>query len=68
MKEQIKKERHAVDIEIEGADPSDYPKFCDAFISSASWSDTGENLTESELEELNEDHDHIHELAFHSFL
>ena len=42
-----------VDIEIDGIDTSDCHDFCDAFISSAGWLDTGKDLTETELDELN---------------
>ncbi len=48
------------DIEVEGIDFSDYPDFCDAFIASATWEDTGEALNEAELEELNEDGDFVY--------
>lgn len=52
------------DFEIEDIHMWDYPDFCDAFISSAAWKDTGEELTESELEELNNEHsDLVNELA-----
>ena len=40
-------------ITIEGIDTSDYPDFCDAYISSAEWED-GTELTEEELEEFAE--------------
>ena len=49
------------DIEIEGIDPNDYPDFCDAYISYAVWADTGEELTESELDKLNEDSSFVHQ-------
>jgi len=48
------KGREICDIEVEGLDPKDYPRFCDAFIAFANWADTGEPLTDSELEELTE--------------
>ncbi len=58
-------EREAIDVELSDVDPSDYPDFCDAHISYAVWSDTGEKLTENELEELNnENSDVINQLAF----
>lgn len=44
------------DIEIDGIDMSDYPEFCDAFISAASWKDTGVALSDSELDELHDLH------------
>jgi len=51
-------------IEIEGLDIKDYPKFCDAYISHATWKDTGEDLTEPELETLNEDADFVHNAVY----
>jgi len=51
-------------IQLDGIDTKDYPKFCDAYISSASW-DNGEELTESELEEFNDENGElIHQLVF----
>ena len=41
---------------IDGIDHSDYPKFTDAFVVSAYWKSTEKDLTESELDELNENH------------
>jgi len=46
------KGREVTDIEVEDVDPKDYPDFCDAFIASARWGDTGEDLTEAELNAL----------------
>jgi hypothetical protein len=46
-------------IVFDDVDYSDYPDFCDAFISSAEID--GRPLTESELETLNEDSSFIHE-------
>ena len=40
------------DIEIDDIDMNDYPDFCDAYISSASYK--GVDLTESQLDELND--------------
>jgi len=46
---------------------ADYPDFCDAYVSSASWKDTGVELSDFELEEYNNDHgDYVHELAHES--
>lgn len=42
--------------DIDGIDRKDYPDFCDAFIASAVWKDTGKNLTDDELDELNSKH------------
>lgn len=44
-----------VDIEFEGIDWSDYPDFCDAQVVRATWS-FGRDLTEAELDELNDQH------------
>lgn len=41
------------DVEVDGIDTEDYPDFCDAYISSACWKNTGVLLTEDELDELN---------------
>ena len=40
---------------------SDYPDFCDAYISSATYD--GREVTEAELEELNEDRSFVCEAA-----
>ena len=45
-------------IEFEDVDTSDYPDFCDAFISYAELD--GVELTEAELIELNEDTDFVY--------
>lgn len=42
-------------VEFDGIDWKDYPDFCDAFVSSASWDD-GKDLTEDELDVLNDEH------------
>ncbi len=47
------------DVEVDGIDTRDYPDFCDAYISSASYK--GRDMTESELERLNEDGDYVYE-------
>ena len=60
---------HIENIEIEGVDDKDYPDFCDAYISYATWIDTGKELTEDELIQLTEDYPEVvNELAFESFL
>lgn len=40
------------DIEIDGIDMKDYPDFCDAYISSATYK--GVELTDDQLDELND--------------
>lgn len=55
-----------LELVIDGIDTRDYPDFCDAFISSANWV-TGEELTDEELEQLNEENRQlVHEMAFES--
>jgi hypothetical protein len=41
------------DIEIENIDHSDYPDFCDAYISDATYD--GEQMSNEQLEQLNYD-------------
>lgn len=53
--------RRITDIEVEDIDTTDAPDFCDAFIASARWEDTGELLSEPELEELNDDRDLVYD-------
>lgn len=48
--------RHVV---VEGIDHSDAPDFCDAFISEATYK--GRDMTEAELERLNEDSTYVYE-------
>lgn len=45
------------DVEVNGVDTNDYPDFCDAFIASATYE--GRDMTEPELDELNEDSDYV---------
>jgi hypothetical protein len=45
-------DRLVVDIEIDGIDSSDYPDFCDAYFCSAYYDDTGEQLSDQDLEKL----------------
>ena len=47
------------DIDVDGIDTSDYPDFCDAFISSAMYGDR--EMTREELEILNEDYDFVYD-------
>lgn len=54
-------------FEIDGVDSKDYPDFCDAYLSYAEHSETGEPLTEAELIQFTEDNpDFINEQAFES--
>lgn len=47
------------DIQVDGVDTSDYPDFCDAYICYASYD--GRDMTEDELEELNDDRDFVYD-------
>ena len=49
-----------IDVQVDGIDTKDYPDFCDAFISAATWSDTLEALTEDELSVLNDNGDFVY--------
>lgn len=50
------------DLQIEGIDYSDYPDFCDAYISSAYYGDRP--MTEEELDILNNDGAYLHEAVW----
>jgi len=47
------------EIEVDGIDHSDFPDFVDAFIANAYYNDV--EMTEMQLEELNEDSDFVYE-------
>lgn len=47
------------DVEIDGIDTRDYPDFCDAFIASANYGDR--EMTEEELDVLNDDRDFVYD-------
>jgi hypothetical protein len=51
----IFKGRRLTSVTVQDIDFKDYPDFCDAFIESAVWEDTGEALTDDELDQVNED-------------
>ena len=53
--------RRITDAEVDDIDTKDAPDFSDAFIASARWEDTGELLSEPELEELNDDGDLVYD-------
>lgn len=46
-------------IEVEGVDFSDYPDFCDAFIASADYD--GVEMTDDQLDQLNDDSDFVYQ-------
>jgi len=52
------------DVELGGIDFGDYPDFCDAYISGAVWKNSGIELTESELDEINENRELVYEQVF----
>jgi hypothetical protein len=47
--------RRLTDVTVQDIDFKDYPDFCDAYIESASWEDTGQSLNDDELEAVNND-------------
>jgi hypothetical protein len=49
-------------IEIDGIDTNDYPDFTDAFISSADYN--GVEMTDEQLEALNEDYGFVHDCVY----
>jgi hypothetical protein len=54
-------------LSIDGVDYKDFPDFCDAYFEHAVWADTGEWLTDEELNSLSEEHgDIINEMAHES--
>lgn len=59
-----------VDLELDGVDTRDYPDFCDAFICGGCYEEpdgTIRDLTEDEIEALNEDSSFLNELAHEKF-
>ena len=55
-------------IEVEGVNPSDYPDFCDAYVSFATWKN-GTPLTESECDQLTDEAGElVNEIAHDIFL
>ena len=49
-------------VVLDGIHHWDYPDYCDAFIDSADYD--GREMTDEELDELNEDYELIHELVW----
>jgi hypothetical protein len=47
-----------IDMDI---DMQDYPEFTDSFIIEAEWKDSGVELTEAELDLLNDDSDFVYD-------
>lgn len=46
-------------IEFDGIDHKDYPDYCDAYIVSAEYD--GEEMTDKQIELLNDDRDYVYE-------
>jgi hypothetical protein len=52
---------------VEDVDARDYPDFCDAHFTGARWTDTGEELSDSDYEQLHDTHaDLLWEMAYGS--
>ena len=49
-------------VSLDGIDHRDYPDYCDAFIDSADYD--GKEMTDEQLDDLNEDYELIHELVW----
>lgn len=49
-------------VVLDGIHHWDYPDYCDAFIDSADYD--GKEMTDEQLDELNEDYELIHELVW----
>ena len=52
-------------LDVDGIDWSDYPDFVDAYIVSAKWNN-GSNLTDDELNELNDMDEYIYNMLARS--
>tara|TARA_R100001244_G_scaffold52352_2_gene45414 strand:- start:276 stop:461 length:186 start_codon:yes stop_codon:yes gene_type:complete len=46
-------------VEVEDIDMKDYPDFCDAFIAYADYN--GKEMTDKQLDELNDDSDYVYD-------
>ena len=61
--------REVVSASVDGVDPNDYPDFCDAYFCYAEYKDTGEPLSDDELEELTEENgDVVNEMAYEYYM
>jgi hypothetical protein len=49
-------------VALDGIHHWDYPDYCDAFIDSADYD--GEEMTDEQLDELNEDYELVYELVW----
>lgn len=57
----MKYNNRKLDYSVANINHSDYPDYCDAYIEWAAYQDTGEELTDSELDDLNEDSEQVYE-------
>lgn len=53
--------KNMTDVELDGIDYRDYPDFCNAFICSATWKDSLKELTDNELDQLNDERDFVYD-------
>ena len=61
--------RKVVNAQVEDVDTNDYPDFCDAHFFYAEYEDTGEELTDAELEELNDSYPEVvNEMAYEYYI
>lgn len=61
--------RKVVDAQVDGVDTRDYPDFCDAYFCYAVYEDTGDELTDAELEELNNSYPEVvNEMAYEYYM
>ena len=59
--------RKVIEISIDGVDFNDAPDFADAFVNYAVFEDTGEKLTDDEMDQLvAENYEEIQELIWES--
>ena len=47
------------DVEVDGIDTNDYPDFCDAYVAAAMYK--GREMTDEELDTLNEDDSYVYD-------
>lgn len=56
--------KNVAGIEMDGVELKDHPKYTDAFVAHAIWKDSGEALSDAELEDLNNNYqDFVHQQA-----
>lgn len=48
-------------VDLDGVNTNDYPDFCDAYVASATYD--GRDMTDDELDEINENSEYIRELV-----